>query len=121
MPGIPQSATFSFGGSWGYVTGISVETPTAEVTNMTDASTAKGFLVMVPTGDWSGGTISVDYLHHGTFDVQAVVGNVGPLVFTSSTYSVARRAILVSASTEARVGEVVRGSLRFQVTDYQGS
>lgn len=121
MPGIPQSATFTFNGSWGYVTGISVETPTAEVTNMTDAATAKGFLVMVPTGDWSGGTINVDYLHHGTLDTQTIVGTVGQLSFSSTSYSVARRAILVSASTEARVGEVVRGSLRFQLTDYSGS
>jgi hypothetical protein len=118
MPGIPQSATFWFNGNWGYVTGISVETPTAEVTNMTDASTPKGFLVMVPTGDWSGGTISVDYLHHGSLNPQSLVGAVGNLSFSSTAYSVARRAILVSASTEARVGEVVRGSLRFQMTDY---
>jgi len=122
MPGIPQSATFSFNGtSLGYLTGISVDTPTAEVTNMTDASVAKGFVVMVPTGDWTGGTINADYLHHGAFDPQPLVGTVGTLSFSSSTYSVSRRAILLSATTEARVGEVVRGSLRFQVTDYQGS
>jgi hypothetical protein len=121
MPAIAQKATFSFSGFSGRVTGISVETPTAEVVNMTNAETRKGFMIMVPTGDWTGGTINVDYMVHGGGDIQDLVGKVSALSFSSSAFSVARRAILVSASTEARVGEIVRGSLRFQVTDYQGS
>lgn len=120
MPGLPQSASFTFNGISAYVVGLSVETPQAEVTNMTNASTGAGYMVMVPTGDWTGGTITVDYLHHGSLDVQSLVRSVGTLSFTSSTYSVARNAILVSASSEARVGEVVRGTLKFQMTDYTG-
>jgi hypothetical protein len=34
---------------------------------------------------------------------------------------VAARVILESASVEARVGDIVRGSAKFRVTDYQGT
>lgn len=102
------------------VTGISVETPVAEVVDMASAVAPVGTIGMVPTGEWSGGTISVDYIHAGPLqaDPQTLVRQVGSLVFGSSGYSVGRNVILESATTEARTGEIVRGTLRFRMTDY---
>ena len=115
-----QGATFSFLTFSGKLLGISVEMPTAEVANMTSASNRLGFVVMVPTGDWAGGTITVDFL---TFNVdpQTLVRKTGTLRFTSAGYSVARRVICESASITAQTGELVRGSLKFLMTDYLGS
>ena len=123
-----QGATFTFtpvGGAAlaAIVTGISVETPTAEVTDMTSAVDSVGTMRIVPTGEWTGGSISVDYVHAGATatDPQTIVRKNGQLRFASAGYTVIRQAILESATTEARAGEIVRGTLRFRVTDYYGS
>ncbi len=121
-----QGGTFTFSYSGGSVTGdivgLSVETPQAEIIDMTAIDDDADKVVAVPTGQWSGGSISVDYLHRaGGSDPQQVVRKVGDLSFSSAGYSVTRRAILESASTEARVGELVRGTLNFRPTDYQGT
>lgn len=115
-----HGATFTFLGVQAIVTGISVETPAAEVIDMASAADPVGTIGMVPTGEWSGGTISVDYIHAGPLqtDPQSVVRQVGQLVFASPGYTVVRNAILESATTEARTGEIVRGTLRFRMTDY---
>jgi hypothetical protein len=115
-----QGARFSFLSFSGTLTGISVEMPTAEVTNMTAAGDGLGYTFMVPTGEWAGGTITVDFLTWNT-DPQAFVKKVGQLTFTSSGYSVSRRVICESASVSAQSGELVRGSLKFLMTDYQGT
>jgi hypothetical protein len=118
-----QGATFTFAGYSAIVTGISVETPTAEVTDMTSAVAPLGTQAVVPTGDWSGGSISVDYVHAGrqAIDPQSIVRTRGQLRFSSTNYSVSRNAILESATTEARTGDIVRGTMRFRMTDYYGS
>lgn len=115
-----QGATFTFQGVQAIVSGISVETPAAEVVDMASATAPVGTIRMVPTGEWSGGTISVDYIHAGPLqaDPQTLVRQVGPLFFGSSGYSVGRNVILESATTEARTGEIVRGTMRFRITDY---
>ena len=117
-----QGATFTFAGFGAIVTGISVETPTAEVTDMTSAVDSVGTIAVVPTGDWSGGSISVDYIHAGPLqaDPQTLVRAQGQLRFVSPNYSISRNAILESATTEARAGEIVRGTMRFRMTDYYG-
>lgn len=116
-----HGGTFFFGGFSGSVVGVSVETPTAEIADMSGIADAKGRTVLVPTGDWSGGTITVDYLRaRNSIDPQGLVRGVGSLTFTSPGFSVSRRVICESASSEARAGELVRGSLRFRVTDYMG-
>jgi hypothetical protein len=114
-----HGATFSFMGFSGKLTGISVEMPTAEVANMTDASAAKGYTVMVPTGEHSGGTITVDFLSSNS-DPWAFVRIAGVLSFSSVGYSVSRRVICQSASVSAQAGDLVRGSLKFLITDYSG-
>jgi hypothetical protein len=115
-----HGATFSFLSFSGKLTGISVEMPTAEVTNMTDAADRLGFTVMVPTGEHSGGTITVDFLTFNS-DPWSFVKKVGILSFRSGGYSISRRVICESASVSAQSGELVRGSLRFLITDYTGN
>jgi len=115
-----QGATFSFLSFSGKLLGISVEMPTAEVTNMTAAEDSLGYTFMVPTGEWAGGTITVDFLTTNA-DPQSFVRQVGNLTFTSAGYSVTRRVICESASVSAQAGELVRGSLKFLMTDYKGT
>lgn len=90
---------------------------------MASAVDPVGTIGMVPTGEWSGGTISVDYIHAGPLqaDPQSLVRQTGRLLFVSPGYSIGRNVILESATTEARVGDIVRGTLRFRMTDYYGS
>jgi hypothetical protein len=121
-----QGATFTFTGSRGNfagdVVGISVETPVAEVVDMTSPGDPAGYAVLVPTGEWSGGSVTVDFLAKPNgADIQNIVRGIGPLTVSSSSWSVTRRVILESASVEARVGELVRGTANFKATDYQGT
>jgi hypothetical protein len=114
-----QGASFTFRGVAATVTSISVETPIAEIVNMTSARDPANYLVLVPTGAWSGGSITVDYIHRsGGTDPQTLVGYVGSLQFSSSGYSVTRNAILESATHGAQVGDLVKGTLKFRMTDY---
>lgn len=116
-----HGATFTFQGFQGAITGISVQTPEAEVVDMTAASDDADKIILVPTGGWSGGSISVDYIKTSGTDPQKLVKKVGSLAFASAGLSVTRTVILQSASMEARVGSLVSGTLNFVVTDYQGS
>jgi hypothetical protein len=90
---------------------------------MTSATAATGTMTIVPTGEWSGGSVSVDYIHAGStqVDPQTIVRKPGSLSFASAGYGVKRNVILESATTEATVGDIVRGTLRFRITDYYGS
>lgn len=115
-----HGATFTFNGVRATITGISVEMPTAEVADMTGVNNSSDQMVIVPTGAWSGGTITVDFIGI-TGDPQAYVRQTGPLAFASAGYSVSRRVLLESASVDARAGELIRGSLRFRMTDYTGT
>jgi hypothetical protein len=121
-----QGATFTFAGSLGSfqgaVVGINIETPVAEIVDMTSPTDPSGYAVRVPTGEWSGGRVSVDFIATATnVDIQSIVRGIGPLTFSSPKFSVTRRCILESANTEARVGELVRGSVTFIPTDYSGT
>lgn len=115
-----HGATFSFLNFSGSLVGISVEMPTAEVVNMTSAYDVLGSMVTVPTGEWSGGTITVDFLTSNV-DPQLLVRRVGQLTFSSRGYSISRRVVCESASIGAQAGELVRGSLKFLMTDYQAA
>lgn len=117
-----QGATFTFNGAVAIITGLSINTPKAEIVDMTGINDPAQATVMVPTGANGPGSVTVDYVHAaGGIDPQAVIGVRGPLVFGSPGYSVTRNVILESASTEVRSGDVVRGSLNFVMTDYYGS
>lgn len=117
-----QGATFTFNGIGATVTRVAVETPVAEIVDMTAGGDALKTVGLVPTGDWRGGSVSVDFIYaaNGT-DPQTLVGTVGQLQFSSPKLSVGRRVILESADYQASVGELVRGTLNFRMTDWQGS
>lgn len=117
-----HGATFTFQGVSAIVVGLSVETPKAEVVDMTSRLDPIGANVLVPTGATSPGAINVDYIHAlGGVDPQALIGARGMVVFGSPGYSISRNVILESATTEAKAGDVVRGSIRFVMTDYYGA
>jgi hypothetical protein len=115
-----QGATFTFSGFAGKVTGISVKASTAELADMSDKYTARGFKLMVPTGDITPGGVTVDFLAIGSFDPQSLVKNTGMLTFSSQNFSISRRVVCVSASIGAQVGELVRGTMEFMATDFTG-
>lgn len=126
MAATGHGATFTFtsnrGTIRGGVTKISVETPTAEIADATGLYDATDMSVMVPTGSWKGGSISVEFIAStGAADVQAFVRGIGQLSFASPGFSVTKRAILESASSVAAVGDVVRGNARFVMTDWYGN
>jgi hypothetical protein len=119
---IARSASFTFAGFYAIVTDISVETPTAGVADMTGLTDGANARVLVPTRELNGGSVTVGFIQQaGGSDPQSLIGKWGPLRFSSTGYSVSRQAILESASTEARVGELIRGTLKFRMTDYRGS
>jgi len=117
MAGVPYNATFSFNGIAATVTGVQVEMPVAEIVDMTPATAPVGYIYQAATGDWKGGSITVDFIDYPG-DPQVAVRTNGILSFTSSVYSVSRRVILESASVSARTGELVSGQLKFRITDY---
>lgn len=113
-----QGTTAWFNGNViGHVVGVQFETPEAEVVDMTGMYDPAGFRFLVPTGDKRGGTVTVDVM---TSEVPAsnYIGTIGELKFQSSGFSVSRNVLLQSASTEARTGELVRGTLKFALTDH---
>jgi hypothetical protein len=114
-----QGATFTFRGFSGAITGIQVEYPKAEITDMTSVSHGLGYVVLVPTNDWSAGSFSVDYIRTPeTGDPQDHVRKVSQLTMASSGFTISKRVVCESASNEVRVGELVRGNLKFTITDY---
>lgn len=117
-----HGGTFTFLQFSAFVVGVSVETPTAEIADMSGIGDGGDRVVLVPTGAWSGGSVTVDYLRDAsTGDPQTIVRRTGFLTFASAGFNVSRQVILESASSEARAGELVRGTLRFRVTDYLGN
>jgi len=124
---VAQGATFTFApSSGGFITAaltrVGVETPTAELVDMTPGGASPGVMIIVPTGDTRGGSLSVDFLYaQNGVDPQTLVGKTGQATFASPNLTVSRRVILESASIEASVGDLVRGSLTFRLTDYTGT
>jgi hypothetical protein len=123
---VAQGATFTFAPSVGAsivasLTRLGVETPTAELVDMTPGGANPGTMIIVPTGDTRGGTLSVDFLYaKNGVDPQTLVGKTGQATFQSPDLTVSRRVVVESASIEASVGDLVRGSITFRLTDYTG-
>jgi len=113
-----SGARFSFGGSNWSISSLSVETPTAEVVDMTGIQDDKRSCVLVPTGVMTGGSVTVDF--YGTVDPQGLVGTRDNLNLFSQNLSIRRNAILEKANLDVRTGEAVRGTLTFRLTDYYG-
>lgn len=113
-----SGASFIFGrGSWS-ISSLSVETPTAEVVDMTSVFDDKRSCVLVPTGAITGGSVTIEF--YGTVDPQEFVGMRDRLILYSRNFQITRNAILEKASLDVRTGEAVRGTLTFRLTDYYG-
>jgi hypothetical protein len=111
-----QGATFTFNNVRATVVSVQVEEPTAEVVDMTGMFDNTGHQILVPTGAFSGGTVTVEFIGQAT---PATIGTIGPLSFANSTgVNLTRRCILENASIEARTGDLVRGTMKFRLTDY---
>jgi len=116
---VAKGCTFTFGTMSAAVTRINVETPVADVVDMTSITDVSKKIVMVPAGTWRGGRVNVDYLRASNgADLQFSVGAIDTLTLSGSDYSVSRKVVLESATTEAGVGELVRGTIRFLITDH---
>lgn len=120
---IANGATFTFTSDKGNLTanvaGISVESPEAQLVDMTTGSDPVTASVLVPTGELKGGSISVDYIRYiGQPDPKTLVGGVGNASFSSTGFSVSKQVCLTNTGEEARFGDVVRGTLSFTWTDY---
>ena len=121
-----QGATLTFNsatsGLYKFIaSGVSIEAPEAEMTDMTSPGDLLGANVMVPTGDTSGGSMSVDFVATAGFlNPQAIVGERGLLTLSSPQYAVSRNVVLQGASVDSRVGDIVRGTMKFAITDYYG-
>ena len=89
---------------------------------MTSGVDAAGTLTIVPTGEWVGGSVSVDFVATQAFlNPHSQIRKRGQLSFKSPDYTYVANVIVESATTEARTGEIVRGTMRFKLTDYYGS
>lgn len=113
-----HGATFTFLQFRGAVTGVSIETPVAELADMTDITAPASHMVMVPTGAWSGGSVTVDFLAGPNHSPGSLVRQVGILLFASQNFTFAVNAVCESASVAAQAGDLVKGSMRFRPTDY---
>ena len=116
-----QGGTFTFGSLNATIVALSVDHAVAEVVDMTTYTHPVNHIVMVPTGAWSGGAVSVDYLHVGSFDATLTIGTTGQLSFACANYSVAKYAVHESSSTQLKVGDLVRGTMKFRLTDFTGT
>jgi hypothetical protein len=126
MAGFSASgATVTFSSSGGTVTvvatSLKVDSPKAILTNMTSATAGAGSAVMAPTGEFSPGSMTVDFIASSGFsNPQALSGAYGSLSLSSPSYSVSRQAVLESSSVTAQSGDAVRGTLGFVITDFYG-
>lgn len=125
MAATGHGATFIFASNRGSINGgvtkITVDAPTAEVADVTGLYDGGGIGLRVPTGAWRDGSITVDFIAGPSLaDIQPYVRGFGSLTFSSVGYSVSRQVILESGSTSAAVGDVVRGTLKFVMTDWYG-
>lgn len=122
-----QGATFTFapdlGGAFqANLTRLVVDSPVAELVDMTPGGADPRQIILVPTGEWRGGSVTVDLLlSESTPALQPLVGRTGFIQFASPRLNVSRRVVLESADIEASVGDLVRGSLTFRLTDYPGT
>lgn len=119
---VASGATFTFCGVRAIATRVSVEASPAEIVDMTPHNAPVNQTMLVPTGAWvgGGGTVDVEFLQSPTNAVSplAAIGKVGVASFSGNTFSINNRAVCESATVEAAVGDLVRGTMRLRFTDY---
>jgi hypothetical protein len=116
---LANKSQFSFKGVTYAATAVSVESPSAEIVDITTASTPLGKRQLMATGDVaSAGRVSVDAL--GFADPSALVGQSGDAVFTTPVGSVTQKVICESASVDGRVADLLRIRLSLVMTSDPG-
>lgn len=117
---VASGATFTFGGVRAIATRVSVDFPTAEIVDMTAHDAPVNQKMLVPTGANGGGTVDVEFLQSPSGGVSplTVIGKVADASFSGNTFSISNRAVCETASVEAAVGDLVRGTMRLRFTDY---
>lgn len=104
------------------VIGLSITYPTPEVTDLTAFGANLGIQANYPTGDMkTPGKIKIDWQVNavmGTDDPQYLIGRIGEINFASTGWSIKRNVYVETASVDARVGNSVRGTISFVMTDY---
>jgi hypothetical protein len=119
---VASGATFTFCGVKAIATRVSVESPTAEIVDMTAHNAAVNATTLVPTGAWvgGGGTVDVEFLQSPQNGVSPLlaIGKVGQASFSGNTFSINNHAVCESATVEAAVGDLVRGTMRLRFTDF---
>lgn len=103
-------------------TSVSITSPQPEVTDATGVGDLAGAKVMVPTGACaSAGTMSVDFIATGGFfNPQIITGKRCNVRFQSPNYFVSRNTVVLGSQVTATEGNIVRGNIEFQITDYYG-
>lgn len=115
-----QGTTASFDGDEFTVTGFSFNPPAEQLVDMTSAGDLVGTNVMVPTGERSPGTMTIDFIADSSFsNPQAIIGQQGPLAI-SGPYPVTRNVVCTDGSVQAAVGDIIKGTLQFTISDYYG-
>lgn len=119
-----QGCTVTFipnkgGGLNGKLTRISVESPSAELVDMTGLSDSVGNAYIVPTGCQKGGSFTIEFFVTGAAPT-GLVGSYGSLLISANDFSYSRQVVCETASFDLETNSLVRGSAKFVPTDYTG-
>jgi hypothetical protein len=116
-----QGTKASFKGVSFTVTGFSFNPPAEQLVGMTSAYDLVGANVMVPTGEKTPGTMTIDFIADNTFsNPQVIIGQHGSLAI-SGPYSISRNVVCTDGGVQATVGDIIKGTLEFTITDYYGT
>lgn len=115
---LAHGTTFTFKGSTFSVTSIRVQAPQAEIVDITPMAGAAGAVVMLETGEHaSPGSVEIEFI--GSGNPASMVRQRGQLVISGSAGGLTKNAICENATQDAKVSDIVRGSARFVLTDYE--
>lgn len=119
-----QGCTVTFtpnkgGGLNGKLTRISVESPSAELVDMTGLNDSVGNAYIVPTGCQKGGSFTVEFFVTGDAPTD-LVGRYGRLSISADGFSYSRQVVCETAAFDLETNGLVRGSAKFVPTDYTG-
>jgi len=122
MAGITaQGTTAVFDGNPFTITGFSFNPPAEQLADMTGATDLVGANVMVPTGEKTPGTMTIDFIADNTFsNPQGIIGTRASLVI-AGPYGITRNVVCTDGSIEAAIGDIIKGTLEFTITDYYGT
>lgn len=103
----------------GKITRISVESPSAELVDMTGLNDSVGNAYIVPTGCQKGGSFTIEFFVTGAAPT-GLVGSYGSLTISANGFSYSRQVVCETAAFDLETNSLVRGSAKFVPTDYTG-